>query len=95
VASDFWLTPVIFLQPALIVCFFPVGFAVLSRLSPPPLRNVTVSMTILFAYLMGAGVVPAAIGLAGEYGSFSPAILLLGLSMMVSVLFVRRLKPDA
>ena len=95
VASDVWLTPVIFLQPALIVCFFPVGFAVLSRLSPPPLRNVTISMTILFAYLMGAGVVPAAIGLAGEYGSFSPAILLLGISMMTSVLFVRRLKPDA
>jgi NNP family nitrate/nitrite transporter-like MFS transporter len=94
VASDFWLTPVIFLQPALIVCFFPVGFAFLSRLSPPPLRNVTISMTILIAYLMGAGVVPAGIGLSGEYGSFSPAISLLGFAMMGSVLFVRRLKSD-
>jgi MFS family permease len=35
-ASDFWLPPVIFLQPALTVCFSPVGFAILSRLSPPP-----------------------------------------------------------
>ncbi len=93
-ASDFWLVPVIFLQPALIVCFFPVGFAVLSRLSPPPLRNVTISLTILFAYLVGAGVVPAGIGLAGEYGSFSPAILLLGIAIMGSVFFIRFLKPD-
>jgi NNP family nitrate/nitrite transporter-like MFS transporter len=95
VASDVWLTPVIFLQPALIVCFFPVGFAVLSRLSPPPLRNVTISMTILIAYLVGAGVVPAGIGLAGEYGAFSPAVLLLGFSMMASAFLVLRLNPDA
>ncbi len=95
VASDVWLAPVIFLQSAMIVCFFPVGFAVLSRLSPPPLRNVTISVTILIAYLTGAGVVPVLIGLAGEYGSFSSAVLMLGLSMMFCVIFVRRLKPDA
>ncbi|HOX94957.1 MAG TPA: MFS transporter [Syntrophales bacterium] len=95
VASPVWLAPAIFFQSAMIVCFFPVGFAVLSRLSPPSLRNVTISVTILIAYLLGAGVVPAVIGLAGEYGSFSPAVSLLGLSMMFCVIFVRRLKPDA
>lgn len=95
VASDVWLAPVIFLQSAMIVCFFPVGFAVLSRLSPPPLRNVMISVTILIAYLTGAGVVPVLIGLAGEYGSFSTAVFMLGLSMMICVLFARRLIPDA
>ena len=90
VAPGNGLVPFIFLQPLVVVCFFPAGFAAITKLSPPAMRNLTVSLAILFAYLIGGGLVPAGIGLAGDLCAFSPAIVLLGAVTASSALLVRR-----
>jgi len=77
-ANDDWVIVFLFLQPMVAVCFFPAGFAALSAIGPPETRNVAVSMTIPFAFLMGAGIVPAVIGFLGDMGKFSLGIELTG-----------------
>ena len=78
VASETWLLPAVFAQPLLAVCFFPAGFAALSRIGPPGARNIAVSLTVPAAFLIGGGVVPSLIGLMGDWGAFSLGIALVG-----------------
>jgi len=81
------IIPAVFLQPMIGACFFPAGMAALSSIGPASMRNVTVSMTIPFAFVLGGGVIPAAIGWVGEMGSFGFAISLVGwLTIMSAVL---------
>jgi NNP family nitrate/nitrite transporter-like MFS transporter len=78
VASLSWLPVVVFLQPAVAVCFFPAGFAAISRVAPAGARNIAVSMVTPFAFMIGAGAVPALIGWASDLHSFSAGFLLVG-----------------
>lgn len=73
-----WLIACVFLQPALAVCFFPAGFAALSRIGPPKVRNVTVSLTVPLAFILGGGAIPILIGVMGDAGSFARGIALVG-----------------
>jgi NNP family nitrate/nitrite transporter-like MFS transporter len=77
-----WLIPVVWLQPMAAVCFFPAGFAALSRIAPASMRNVTVSFVIPIAILLGSGCVPAALGVLGERQAFGLGFALLGLAVM-------------
>ena len=83
---------IIFLQPMLSVCFFPAAFSLLSSICPPEQRSLTVSFTVLFAYLMGAGFIPAGMGLLGEVGSFAMSFVILGGFLGASVVLTRFLK---
>ena len=58
-------------QPFVAVLFFPPGFAALSRLFEPEQRSIVVSLAIPAAIVVGLGLVPAALGQAGEAGSFA------------------------
>ncbi|MBN1828993.1 MAG: MFS transporter [Deltaproteobacteria bacterium] len=87
------LTVSVFLQPILSVCFFPAGFALISGFSRPELRNLSVSLTVLIAYLTGAGFIPAVIGYWGEHNSFSAVIIAIGTVMTGSLFLVGKLKP--
>ena len=87
-----WIIPVLFLQPVLAGCFFPPGFAALSKIGPPQVRNVAVSLTIPVAFLLGAGAIPAGIGIMGEGGSFPLGIMLVGLLLMGNIIPVHYLK---
>ena len=78
VTWGYWIMVVVFLQPMLAVCFFPAGFAALSRIGPPSARNVVVSLTIPIAFLMGAGAIPTLIGVMGDAGSFALGLALVG-----------------
>lgn len=69
----------VFAQPLLAVCFFPAGFAALSRIGPATDRNIAVSLTIPAAFLIGGGAVPAMIGWFGDHVSFGAGIVLVGL----------------
>ena len=60
------------------VCFFPAGFAVLSGIGTPAVRNLAVSMTAPVAFLLGGGILPAVIGFFGDVGRFSFGIGLAG-----------------
>ena len=73
-----WIVIIVFLQPTLAVCFFPAGFAALSCIGPPSSRNVAVSLTIPFAFLIGAGVIPTGIGIMGDSISFALGFSLAG-----------------
>jgi MFS transporter, NNP family, nitrate/nitrite transporter len=90
--------PVVFLQAMLAVCFFPAALAALSSIGLSGSRNVVISFTIPFAFLAGAGAIPAMIGLFGNAGSFASGIGLTGtLVMMGAVLsgFLRLPSPES
>jgi NNP family nitrate/nitrite transporter-like MFS transporter len=78
VASEAWLVVAVFLQPMFAVCFFPAGFAALSQIGPPEARNVAVSLTVPFAFVVGAGAIPTGIGYMGDAGSFALGIVVAG-----------------
>jgi NNP family nitrate/nitrite transporter-like MFS transporter len=78
VAPLSWLPVLVFIQPALAVCFFPAGFAAISLMAPAGARNIAVSMVTPFAFMIGAGAIPALIGWAGDLHSFSLGFLLVG-----------------
>jgi NNP family nitrate/nitrite transporter-like MFS transporter len=72
------LVAAVFVQPMLSASFFPVGFAAIARITTRRVYNVTVSLLLPLAYLLGAGVAPAALGLAGDRGSFAGGLILFG-----------------
>jgi NNP family nitrate/nitrite transporter-like MFS transporter len=94
--SGYWMIIIVFLQPMLAVCFFPAGFAALSCIGPASSRNVAVSLTIPFAFLIGAGAVPTGIGIIGDAGSFALGFALVGgLILVVGLMLALILKlPD-
>lgn len=72
--SGWLLVAAVFVQPAITVCFFPVGFAALSLVAPPHLRGVAVSLATPLAFLLGAGALPAFLGWMGQHHSFGAGI---------------------
>ncbi|BEQ16704.1 MFS transporter [Desulfoferula mesophila] len=93
--SDGPLIFAIFVQPAVAVCFFPVGFAALSIVAPPHLRGVAVSLATPLAFVLGGGALPAFLGWMGEHHSFGAGIAvfagLVGLGAVLALL----LRPAA
>ncbi len=73
-----WISLIIILQPLVAVCFFPAGLAALSMITSPKERNITVSLTVPLAFLIGGGVTPALIGFFGDFGSFALGIGIVG-----------------
>lgn len=92
VAPGAWLVVMIFLQPLLATCFFPPGFAALSRVGPPKVRNIAVSFTVPAAFLLGGGAVPAGIGLLAENGFFFLGFILVGGLIMTGFVLLHFLK---
>jgi predicted MFS family arabinose efflux permease len=78
-----WLQGAVFCQPLLAVCFFPAGFSALSARNPPRYRNISVSLTIPAAFLIGGGGVPLAIGWLGDAGLFPHAFILTGMLIIL------------
>ncbi len=74
-----WLIPMFFLQTTAGASLFPIGFTILSLTFPSPRRSSAVSLNFFFAFLMGGGLTPAAIGYWAEAFSFSSALMLLGI----------------
>jgi MFS transporter, NNP family, nitrate/nitrite transporter len=92
---DAWIVLTVFLQAMLAVCFFPAGFAAISRLSPERMRNVAVSLVIPTGILIGAGLVPTVLGLLGEEQRFYLGFVLIGVLICASISLLPLLKfPD-
>jgi NNP family nitrate/nitrite transporter-like MFS transporter len=92
IVSGSWIVILLFIQPMIATCFFPTGFAALSRMGSPKIKNIAISFTASLAILLGGGAIPAGIGLIGELGSFSFGFLLLGGSLFAGVVLVQFLK---
>lgn len=80
----------LFLQAASVVCLFPIGFTIISLLFPSELRSVAVSLIIFLGFLLGGGVIPAAIGHWAEAFSFSSGFIFLGLLFLALLPFFHR-----
>jgi NNP family nitrate/nitrite transporter-like MFS transporter len=87
-----WVPLIVILQPMLCTCFFVPGFAALSRVTSPGVNNVAISLMTPMASFLGAGVLPAGLGLMGKLGSFSTGFILLGGLILGSALVVNLLK---
>ncbi len=92
VVSGSWIVILLFIQPMIATCFFPAGFAALSRMGSPRIKNVAISFTASLGILLGGGAIPAGIGLVGELGSFSLGFILLGALLFAGVILVQCLK---
>jgi NNP family nitrate/nitrite transporter-like MFS transporter len=90
--SGSWIVIMLFVQPMIATCFFPAGFAALSRMGSPRIKNVAISVTASLGILLGGGAIPAGIGLIGELWSFSLGFILLGALLFVGVVLVQFLK---
>jgi NNP family nitrate/nitrite transporter-like MFS transporter len=90
--SGSWMVILLFIQPMIATCFFPAGFAALSRMGSPRIKNVAISFTASLGILLGGGAIPAGIGLIGELGYFSLGIILLGALLFAGVILVQFLK---
>jgi MFS transporter, NNP family, nitrate/nitrite transporter len=91
-SGDSWLLLFLFLQPAVMGAFFPVGFSALSRIAPPHLRSVVASVAVPIAFLVGAGLFPALYGILGQTHSFGLAYILAGSLMLSGPLFAFALR---
>jgi NNP family nitrate/nitrite transporter-like MFS transporter len=69
----------VFLQPLLIVCFFPAFLMAAARIAPRNLQNITLSLILPIGYGFGAGILPVLLGWLGDNASFSLGFLLYGL----------------
>lgn len=87
-----WLVVSVILQPGLAVCFFPAGFAALATIGPANSRNVAVSFTVPFGFLLGAGAIPVFIGVMGDSGSFALGFTLVGGLILTGVVLSLYLK---
>ena len=76
--TDFWLCAVVLLQPLLAVWFFPAAFAAVAMITSSRARNVAVSLSVPFGFIIGGGVIPVFIGYTGDAGSFAVGIVFTG-----------------
>ncbi len=76
----------------LAVCFFPAGFAALSRIGPAGARNIAVSLAVPVAFMIGGGAVPTLIGFMGDIISFAAGIGLVGGMIAIGAMLAYFLK---
>ena len=85
---------IVFFQPLVAVCFFPAGFAAMSLVVSPKLRNIAVSLIIPLAIVIGGGLAPVFIGFISDIGSFGIAIMICGGLITSGAVFAGVLKFD-
>ncbi len=90
--SPTWIAVAVFLQPIIAVCFFPAGFAALSMVSSASDRNLTISLTIPMAFLIGGGATPVLIGFIGDVHSFGWGIAMVGGLIMTGTILAGFIK---
>lgn len=78
----------VYLQPMFVSSFFPAGFIAMARLTGPEKRNLSVSLIVPMASLIGGGAIPALIGKLAELGFFSLGFIVVGLVLALGVLLV-------
>jgi NNP family nitrate/nitrite transporter-like MFS transporter len=81
--SGFWLKFVVFLQPALIVCYFPAGFAALARIVQPNLRSLVTAWAAPTAFVLGGGLLPLFLGYMGQMLTFAGGFVVTGIIILV------------
>ena len=91
ITSGFWTPVLVFLQPMIAVCFPPAALVALSLIGPRETRNIAVSITIPFAFLIGGGILPILIGILGDAGEFGLGIVMVGALIILAAILPRYL----
>jgi MFS family permease len=81
-----WTVTMLTLQPIFVVCFFPVGFAVLALVCPKATGDLSVSLTVTCTSIIGAGLIPAVLAWSGERFSFALSFSLFGAALFAASL---------
>jgi MFS family permease len=88
-----WSVTMLTLQPIFVVCFFPVGFAVLALVCPKATGDLSVSLTVTCTSIIGAGLIPAVLAWSGERFSFALSFTLFGAVLFaVSLMAILKLR---
>jgi MFS family permease len=92
-----WTVTMLTVQPIFVVCFFPVGFSVLAMVCPKTTGDLSVSLTVMFTSIIGAGIIPAMLAWSGERFSFALSFVIFGLAIfMASFAAIAKLRiPEA
>lgn len=90
------LVPAVFVQAAASACLFPPILSMASRISSPENRALVLSLSLAVAPVIGGGILPAGIALAGDLGSFGAGLVGAGLfilSGIIAVFIMKRFDP--
>lgn len=82
----------VLLQPLVAVWFFPAAFAAIAMITPANARNLAVSLSVPFGFLIGGGAVPTFIGAMGDAGSFAWGITITGAMIAAGALLAGLLR---
>ncbi|HYQ59436.1 MAG TPA: MFS transporter [Desulfatiglandales bacterium] len=91
-ATGAGLMLLVFVQPMLAVCFFPAGFAAISRIGSAESRSLAVSVAVPLGFLFAGGALPVAIGILGDAGRFAAGIAGTGLVIFCGAFLSRFLR---
>ena len=89
---DWLLTPAVFIQALSAACLFPPILSMASQISSLENRALTLSLSLAVAPLIGSGLLPAGIALAGDLGSFAAGMVGAGLLTMLGIGLVLGMK---
>jgi len=87
----------LFLQASFIYGFFPAGLIAISRIFDLNVRGLATGFIFGFGVIIGWGVTPYLLGLAGDHLSFKFGILMLGVLVIMSsslVFFLKELRQE-
>ena len=71
----------LFIQPVLVISFFPAGFSVLSRLSPDGSTDLAVALAVTVASTVGGGLIPGTMAWVGDHFGLWVAFAAMGTLM--------------
>ncbi|MCB2218572.1 MFS transporter [Desulfofustis glycolicus] len=87
---DATLVPAIYIQASASACLFPPILSMASANSSTANRALTLSLSIAVAPVIGGGILPAAIAVAGDLYSFGVGIAAAGLFTLSGIFLVKR-----
>jgi NNP family nitrate/nitrite transporter-like MFS transporter len=93
VGPQWLLTPGIFLQAAAAACLFPPILSIASGISTTENRALTIALSLAVAPVIGGGLLPAGIALAGDVGSFGLGLLGAGILTALGMALVPSSTP--
>lgn len=76
------LLTAVFLQPLLIVSFFPPVLMAAARIAPRNFQNLTISLILPIGYGFGSGILPLLLGWLGDNATFALGFLIYGLMLI-------------
>ena len=85
VSPQWLLAPAVFLQALSAACLFPPILSMASNISGIENRALTLSLSLAVAPLIGSGLLPAGIALAGDLGSFAAGLVGAGLLTVLGI----------